>query len=55
MTTPLIPQAILQRAMQRLVDEGRAEFVQTRGRPAIRLTPLGLALKGGAQHGGARR
>lgn len=50
MNPPLIPQPILQRAMQRLVDEGRAEFVQRRGRLAIRLTPLGLALKGGAQH-----
>jgi hypothetical protein len=50
MTAALIPRPILQRAMQSLVDEGRAEFVQTRGRPAIRLTALGLALKGGAQH-----
>lgn len=48
MTAPLIPTAILQRAMQRLVEEGRAEFVENRGRPAIRLTPLGLALRGGS-------
>lgn len=51
MTAPLIPQPILQRAMQRLVDEGRAEFVQTRGRPAIRLTLLGLALRGSERRG----
>lgn len=45
MTGPLIPESVLQNAMQRLVDEGRAEWVESRGRKALRLTPLGLALR----------
>lgn len=41
-----IPEDVLQRAMQRLVDEGRAELVDSRGRKVLRLTTLGLALRG---------
>lgn len=43
MISPKIPESQLSAAMARLVDEGRAEWTTTRGKPALRLTAFGRA------------
>jgi hypothetical protein len=44
MKPPVIPDSLLQAGMQRLVDEGRAEWTTANGERALRLTALGKAL-----------
>ena len=44
MNPPNIPESTLQAAMQRLIDEGRAEWTMSGGKRALRLTLLGKAL-----------
>ncbi len=44
MKPPAIPERLLQAGMQRLVEEGRAEWTTVNGERALRLTALGKAL-----------
>lgn len=44
MNQPKLPDEVVSAAMQRLVDEGRAEWTVHHGEPALRLTDLGRAM-----------
>ena len=44
MNQPKLPDELVSAAMQRLVDEGRAEWTVHNGEPALRLTELGKAM-----------
>jgi hypothetical protein len=44
MNQPKLPDDLVSAAMQRLVDEGRAEWTVHHGEPALRLTELGRAM-----------